>query len=102
MHGLRHAFASLGLQAGIDLQVVSRALGHASVKIMVTFYVGLVESLQREAADRIAALLGNPIGEALVKGSVPQPCHKTAKASKKARAYGLSVAPGVGLEPTTR
>ena len=38
-HDLRHTFATLAIEAGEDLAVVSRALGHASVAITADTYI---------------------------------------------------------------
>src|SRR5207247_6759634 len=37
-HGLRHTFASLLLQAGVDVYYVSRMLGHADIGLTVSTY----------------------------------------------------------------
>jgi integrase len=37
-HGLRHTFASLLLQAGVDVYYVSRMLGHADISLTVNTY----------------------------------------------------------------
>lgn len=71
-HDLRHSFGTLALASGVDLQTVSRALGHESAAITSRIYLHTVEALQEDAAARIDALLGNMVTSALAKpvGSV--------------------------------
>ena len=56
-HGLRHAFATLGLVAGINPKVVSEALGHASVSITLDLYCHVLPNMQNELAGAVAKLL---------------------------------------------
>jgi integrase len=56
-HALRHGHATAGLRAGIDLLTMSKRLGHNSVAITGDIYAHVVEELDREAAERTAALL---------------------------------------------
>jgi integrase len=56
-HDLRHTCASLLLAGGIHPKVVQERLGHATIAITLDTYSHVVGSLQRDAADRIDALL---------------------------------------------
>jgi integrase len=56
-HGLRHAFATLGLVAGISSKVVSEALGHSSVTITLDTYPHVLPDMQDELANAVANLL---------------------------------------------
>jgi integrase len=56
-HGLRHAFATLGLVAGINPKVVSEALGHSSVTITLDLYSHVLPNMQDELAAAIANIL---------------------------------------------
>jgi integrase len=58
LHDLRHTSASLALAAGIDIKVVSERLGHSTMAVTADLYTHVVPSLGREAAKRIAGLLG--------------------------------------------
>jgi integrase len=51
-HDMRHTHATLLLEAGIDITVVSKRLGHASVKTTADLYVHVTERLQSGAAER--------------------------------------------------
>ena len=47
-HGLRHAFATLGLKAGISPKVVSEALGHSNIGITLDTYSHVLPNMQTE------------------------------------------------------
>ena len=68
-HDLRHSFGTLALASGVDLQTVSRALGHESTAITSRIYLHAIEALQEDAAARIDALLGNAVTSALANRS---------------------------------
>lgn len=92
-HDLRHSFGTLALASGVDLQTVSRALGHESTAITSRIYVHAIEALKEDAAARIDAMLGNAVTSALAnrvvpsksKESVPQACHAKPFSIKNAR-----------------
>jgi integrase len=66
MHDLRHSFATLMLEQGEDLIVVSEMLGHSSTQITSDFYAHVRRGLQQRAANRMDALLGQkPAASAL-------------------------------------
>jgi integrase len=56
-HGLRHAYATAALEAGVDPKVVSQHLGHASVSTTYDIYSHVMPDLEKEAALRIEAKL---------------------------------------------
>lgn len=64
---LRHTHATLALAAGIHPKVVSERLGHATVGITLDLYSHLTDSLNKEAAETIAALVNVP-GQARSSG----------------------------------
>jgi integrase len=57
-HGLRHDFGSLLLAAGVPPRVVQEMLGHANPYITMGRYQHVPDELQRDAADRLDAVLG--------------------------------------------
>ena len=57
IHDLRHTYASLNLQRGVPLVVVSRQLGHASIAITADVYGHLAPDAGRQAADAMEAIL---------------------------------------------
>ncbi|MFN8624114.1 MAG: site-specific integrase [Chloroflexota bacterium] len=56
-HDLRHACATLLLEQGEDLDVVSRILGHANLSTTADVYAHLTRGRQQRAADRMDAVL---------------------------------------------
>ena len=61
LHDGRHTAASLALEAGVDVKVVSDQLGHATTKITMDLYQHVSRKLHADAAERIVGLL--PTGE---------------------------------------
>jgi integrase len=57
LHDLRHSSAVMALAAGIPTKVVSERLGHSSTAITTDIYQHVTETMQRDAADRIGAVL---------------------------------------------
>jgi integrase len=56
-HGLRHTCATLLLQAGEPVHVVSERLGHKKVEITLNIYAHVLPDMQRDAAQRLGSLL---------------------------------------------
>ena len=56
-HGLRLAFATMALQAGINPKVGSEALGHSSITITLDLYSHVLPNMQDELASAVANLL---------------------------------------------
>ena len=57
LHDLRHGAASLALQAGVDLKVVSDQLGHSSIVLTADTYVSVLPALAMRAAEDTARLV---------------------------------------------
>jgi integrase len=57
-HDLRHAFATLAIEAGEDLGVVSRILGHTTLATTADIYAHLTPAMLDRAAERMDAILG--------------------------------------------
>ena len=49
--------ATLALQAGVHVKIVSERLGHSSVMITLDNYSHAIPGLQRDAAEKVAALI---------------------------------------------
>jgi integrase len=56
-HDLRHTFATLALQAGVPLKVVSDILGHANISITGDTYSHVNPAMQEDATSKVAALV---------------------------------------------
>jgi integrase len=54
LHDLRHVAATVGLQAGIDIKVISEQLGHTTTTLTRDTYQSVVEELHRNAATAVA------------------------------------------------
>lgn len=57
LHGLRHTHASLAIDAGVPIPVVSKRLGHANATITMNVYAHQLRGTQSEAACVVAGLL---------------------------------------------
>lgn len=58
-HVLRHTFATLLLEDGVPIHVVSRILGHSNIRITVDIYGHLSDEGQEAAMQRIQGLIGS-------------------------------------------
>ena len=56
-HGLRHTAATLLLKTGESPHVVAHRIGHASIKMTLEIYSHALPSQQKDAAEKLAALL---------------------------------------------
>lgn len=59
LHDLRHTAATLMLANGEHPRIVQERLGHSDVSMTLNRYSHVTESMQRDAADRLARLLGS-------------------------------------------
>jgi integrase len=57
LHDLRHTHATIALQAGVHPKIVCERLGHSSITITLDTYSHVLPSMQREAAETVAALI---------------------------------------------
>jgi integrase len=56
-HGLRHTTATIALDAGVPVHVVSQRLGHATVSITMDTYAHVLKHQETDAAERIGSVL---------------------------------------------
>jgi len=71
LHDLRHTNASLALDAGVDLKVVSERLGHSQIAITADLYTHVNSGPGRAAAEQIARAL-RPASPAVPSASLAQ------------------------------
>ncbi len=57
-HDLRHTFATLSLQNGVDVKTLSNTLGHYSAGFTLDTYTHATQRMRREAADTIGSVIG--------------------------------------------
>lgn len=60
LHDLRHTWATLALEAGVDVAVVSKRLGHSSPVVTWSTYQHVRKHMQTDAAERVAASIFGP------------------------------------------
>ena len=58
-HELRHSAASLMLAQGVKIQVVSKVLGHSSIRMTADVYGHILDPDRKEAADAMGSILWN-------------------------------------------
>jgi integrase len=57
LHDLRHLSASLGIAAGVSIEIISKRLGHSSTRITSEIYGHLLEGVSADASDRGANMI---------------------------------------------
>jgi len=57
LHDLRHTAASLALQAGVPMKVVSEQLGHSSLAITADTYTSVLPAVAHAAAEAVAGIV---------------------------------------------
>ena len=62
LHGARHSYVELALSSGVRLDVVSRAIGHASAAFTADQYAHDTDEAAAVAAERIGTVLGGTKG----------------------------------------
>ena len=66
-HDLRHTFATLSLESGMDVKTLSAMLGHVSAATTLDIYTHVTGDMQSEAAAKIDRGLGNEVQEESVQ-----------------------------------
>lgn len=61
LHDVRHTYATLALDSGVDPKILSDRVGHANLNVTLGLYVHRSTGLDRDAAD----LIGKAIADAL-------------------------------------
>ena len=56
-HGLRHTFATLAIQQGVDVKTVSNILGHYSAGFTLDTYAHVTGDMRKEVADRMGSFI---------------------------------------------
>ena len=56
-HDLRHTFATLALQNGVDVKTVSSMLGHCDAGFTLRTYTHATRQMQDEAAEKMGSFL---------------------------------------------
>ena len=56
-HDLRHTFATMALQNGVDVKTVSSMLGHYSAGFTLDTYTHATAQMKQDAADTIGGVI---------------------------------------------
>ena len=56
-HDLRHTFATMALQNGVDVKTVSSMLGHYSAGFTLDTYAHVTAQMKQDAADTIGGVI---------------------------------------------
>lgn len=54
-HSLRHGYATILFEAGVDVHTAKKLLGHADIKTTMAIYPHLREKKQHESVDKLKA-----------------------------------------------
>jgi integrase len=65
-HAARHTAATLALEAGIDVKIVSEMLGHSTTRITQDLYQHVRHQVHVDSAEKVVALLPEPVKRAHV------------------------------------
>ncbi len=60
-HELRHTFATLAIQQGVDAKTISSILGHYSAGFTLDTYTHVTNEMQKEAAQRMGAFIAQAV-----------------------------------------
>lgn len=71
-HTLRHAFATVGLQAGLDVRTISTLLGHSEIAVTLTNYCHVTADSLREVRAHAEQLLEAHQPRAAIADRVPR------------------------------
>lgn len=69
LHDLRHGRASLMLAAGVDMAIVSKVLGHSTIRLTADTYSHLLEGVGKKAAEAADSLIVRQIRDQSVTNS---------------------------------
>ena len=60
-HDLRHSFATLSFEQGMDIKTVSHMLGHTDAGFTMNTYMHVTYSMQENVANTMGNLLGENV-----------------------------------------
>ena len=99
-HDLRHTFATMALENGMDIKTLSAMIGHISAETTLNIYSHITDTMQRQAAIRIDREIGGTDAQMHEpeppKAASEQPTLKTAQAPKFEPYKGKIRKPGTG------
>ena len=84
-HGLRHIFATNGIENGMDIKTLSAILGHSSAETTIGTYSHVTGLMEKKAAEKLDQAFGNrtEADSTATPTAEPKPAKFTAKQGKK-------------------
>lgn len=73
-YDLRHAFATLALEAGSDIKAVAEIMGHANASMILKHYQHVLEHQRRATVESIPEILGTCAGHIIDPPLAPFSC----------------------------
>ena len=58
---MRHTFATLAIQQGVDVKTVSGILGHYSAGFTLDTYAHVTQEMRKDAADRMGEFIAQAV-----------------------------------------
>lgn len=65
-HDLRHSFATLSLEQGMDIKAVSHMLGHTDAGFTMNTYMHVTDNMQQSVADTMGTLLDSSVKDSKI------------------------------------
>lgn len=65
-HDLRHCFATLSLEQGMDIKTVSHMLGHTDAGFTMNTYMHVTDNMQQSVADTMGTLLDSSVKDSKI------------------------------------
>lgn len=65
-HDLRHSFATLSLEQGVDIKTVSHMLGHTDAGFTMNTYMHVTDNMQQTVANTMGTLLESSIKDSKI------------------------------------
>ena len=65
-HDLRHSFATLSLEQGMDIKTVSHMLGHKDAGFTMNTYMHVTDNMQQSVADTMETLLDSSVKDSKI------------------------------------
>lgn len=59
LHDLRHTYATLSIQNGVDIKTLSRSMGHATVAFTLDVYGHVSDTMRRDAASKLERFIAS-------------------------------------------
>ncbi|MGN0524332.1 MAG: tyrosine-type recombinase/integrase, partial [Eubacterium sp.] len=66
-HDLRHSFATLSLEQGMDIKTISHMLGHTDAGFTMNTYMHVTDNMQQTVANAMGNLISEKENERIAK-----------------------------------